>query len=81
MMSGAMMGSWGMGYGIMGFLTMLLFWIVVIAAIVYAVRWLSSSGAPRSTEALETPLEILKRRYATGEIDREEFMARKTELL
>ena len=81
MMFGSMMGSWGMGYGIVGFLTMVLFWIIVIAAIVYAVRWLSSGSTARSTGASEAPIEILKRRYAKGEIDHDEFVARKQELV
>ena len=60
---------------------LLLFWIVVIAAIVYAIRWLSSGSTARSTGASEAPIEILKRRYAKGEIDHDEFVARKQELV
>lgn len=75
------MGSWGMGYGILGSFMMLLFWGLIIAGIVFAIRWISHGGPVKSSLEHETPLEILKKRYAKGEIDREEFGARKQELL
>ncbi len=81
MMSGSMMGGWGMGFGIFGFFMMLLFWIAVVAVIVFAIRWVMHAGGVKSSPEHESPLEILKRRYANGEIDREEFVARKAELL
>ncbi len=56
---------------------MLLFWGVVIAGIVVGIRWLVHQGrGPRSDSALD----ILRERYARGEIDREEFLARKRDL-
>ncbi len=63
-------------------LGMALFWIVVVVAIVLAIRALGDRpryagppGPPR-----ETPLEILQRRYAAGEIDRREFEEKKRDL-
>lgn len=72
-------GGWG-GWGI-GMLGMALFWIVVIVAVVFAVRALgdrSRWGGPSPPR--ETPLEILQRRYASGEIDKKEFDERKKDL-
>lgn len=75
------MGSWGMGYGIFGSFMMLLFWILIVAGIVLAIRWIFDSGTMKSSPGDEGPLDILKRRYARGEIEREEFVAKKQELL
>lgn len=69
----AMWGLWGVGMMLM----MLVFWGVVIAGLVLAVRWLARrTGEGRSDSALE----ILRQRYARGEIDRDEFEARKRDL-
>jgi putative membrane protein len=71
-----MWGMWGFwGVGMM--LLMFLFWGAVIVGIVVAVRWLlqQSRGARP-----DTALDILRERYARGEIDREEFLARKRDL-
>lgn len=68
-----MWGMWGIGMG----LVMLLFWIVVIAALIYGIRWLAAQGrAPHR----ETPLDIARRRHASGEITREEFETLKRDL-
>jgi putative membrane protein len=80
MMAGGMMGGLGMGHGIFGSFMMLLFWILIIGAIVFAIRWLLRDGSWTSGPGHETPLDILKKRYANGEIEREEFVAKKEEL-
>jgi putative membrane protein len=82
MMGGSMMG-WGGGWPGMagGGLLMLLFWGVVLVAAVVGVRWLWDQGRPAAGPARgESPLEILKRRYARGEIEREEFETKKRDL-
>lgn len=72
---------WG-GYGWWMWIGMALFWIVVVGLIVAVVVWLANSGAggrfgpPRQ----ESPEDILKRRYARGEIDDEEYHRRLEEL-
>jgi uncharacterized membrane protein len=38
------------------------------------------SAAAAPTAALETPIQILPRRYAAGELDRDEFLRRKEDL-
>jgi putative membrane protein len=71
-----MWGLWGIG-GIAMMLMMLVFWGVVIAGIVLGIRWLVSQG---STPRSDTALEILRQRYARGEINKEEFEAKKRDL-
>ncbi len=55
-----------------------LFWILVIAGVVLIVRWLI--GGAEKTPASESLLDILKKRYARGEIDRETFERMKKDL-
>ena len=60
--------SWhGMGMG--------LFWILVAAAVIAAIVWAvrSSGGSSRDGPRGESPEETLKRRYARGDISREEY--------
>ncbi|NJD57257.1 MAG: SHOCT domain-containing protein [Nitrospirae bacterium] len=63
--------GWGMGFG---WLFMIIFWILVILGVVYLVRLVA--GGERKT-AGETALDILKKRYAKGEITKEEFEEKK----
>ena len=70
-----MMTGFGMGFGGFGFLLIALFWIVIIAAAI----WLLGSLFPRDktsnphTGSPESAIAILKKRYARGEISKEEF--------
>lgn len=68
-----MWGAWGIGM----FLTMLVFWGLVIAGIVLGVRALLK--VTRGEQG-DRALEILRERYARGEIDTQEFEARKRDL-
>ncbi|PKP78222.1 MAG: hypothetical protein CVT81_05120 [Alphaproteobacteria bacterium HGW-Alphaproteobacteria-3] len=77
------MMDWGGGwYGmIFGPPIMILVLAVVIALAVLLVRWLGGpwpGGQPQQHQPRErTPLDILKERYARGEIDKEEFEERR----
>ena len=74
MMDGHMMAPWG-------WIFMLIFWGLVIAVLVYGLRWLV--GKDRPTEGSgnrRTPLDIVKERYARGEMTREEFEQMKKDL-
>ena len=73
MMGPGMMGGYGMmgGFGWLGMLTMLLFWIGIIALVVWA---LINLFPARQASVEPDAAEILKRRYARGEISREEFV-------
>jgi putative membrane protein len=77
-----MQGPWGLGMGIFSFLFMLAFLVLAIIGIVLLLRWLWSQGRSPSAQAppAESPLDILKRRYARGEIDKEEFKAKLKDL-
>jgi putative membrane protein len=70
-------GFEGMGWGWvgLGLVHMLLFWVLVILGIAVLVRWLSG-GPPRGANAID----ILKARYAKGEISREQFEQMKREI-
>jgi putative membrane protein len=74
MMGPGMMG-WGYGMGWLWSIIMLLFWIAVLVGIVFLVRWLILSTGRKGQGAApeESAVEILKRRYARGEITKEEF--------
>ncbi|MFO8032049.1 MAG: SHOCT domain-containing protein [Desulfohalobiaceae bacterium] len=79
---GGMMG--GMGW--MGLIFNLAFWILLLIALVLLIKWLLQSTKPperQSHSGQDSPgraLEILKERYANGEIDREEFEQKKKDL-
>ena len=70
-LTGSYGSPWGMHTFGGGFL-MFLFWGVIIGGIVLLVAGLARQGTPAAARG-ESPLEILKRRYASGEIDRDEF--------
>lgn len=72
-----MMGTGGGWYAmIFGPLLMLLFLALIIAAVVLLVRWLGGLRHGTSQPG-QTPLDILKERFARGEIDKEEFEERR----
>jgi putative membrane protein len=68
---------WGGGwYGmILGPLFMILVLAVLITAVVLLVRWVGGSGT--IVPSHRTPLDILKERFARGEIDKNEFEERR----
>jgi putative membrane protein len=72
-------GYGGFGMGLFGWLFMLVFWGLIIVGLVLVVRWLWDHGRP-GAGAGDAPLEILKRRYARGEISKEEFDRMKQDL-
>lgn len=67
-------GGWGMGFG---FVLMLLFWILVILGIAVLIRWMLAQPSPSRSSRDKTPLEMAQKRYARGEIDREEYEQKK----
>ncbi len=66
-------GAWGLGMMLM----MLLFWVLVIVGLFAGIRWLL--GQSRDSRS-DSALEILRQRYARGEINREEFESKKRDL-
>jgi putative membrane protein len=58
-----------------------LFWLIVIAVLIWLLSRAAGQGARRSSGPKEeSPETILKRRYARGEIDREEYQRRLEDL-
>jgi putative membrane protein len=79
------------GFGLValiGILLMAAFWGLIIVGLFYGVRWLiradRNSRLPGPGQAgwsrPDDPLEILRQRYARGEIDDEEFERRRRTL-
>ncbi len=73
-------GWWQSGYGLFGMLYMLLFWILIIAGAVLLIRWLMDQTRSTGSGCHEAALDILKKRYAKGEIAKEQFEAIKWDL-
>lgn len=77
-------GPWGFGVGscfVIPLILMIAFWVAVIAGIVYFVKWVIATGKRHETPPGETALDILKKRYARGEISKEEFEKVKQDIL
>ena len=70
--------GWNFGFGF-GWLIIIVSFILIIFGIVQLVRFGGSAG--RRTLPDETPLDVLKKRYARGEITKEEFEAKKKDML
>lgn len=69
-----MMGDWGSGWGWgmgFGWIFMILFWALVVLGIVALAKWLFAAGG--SAGSGKRPLDILKERYARGEIARDQY--------
>lgn len=79
-----MWGEYGMGWGwgFFGVVHMVLWWALLILGIVVLVKWLAVGfRSARGAQASESrALEVLKERYARGEIGKEEFDQKKRDL-
>lgn len=71
--------GWGMGFG---WVFMVFFWVLVIAGVIYLIQLIakgSKSGSQENREIFsgvsreDSALDILKKRYARGEITKDEF--------
>ena len=79
---GPHMTGWGGGWFgmIFGPIFMILVLALVIAVAVLLVRWFGGpwqAGVSHQPPLARTPLDILKERFARGEIDKEEFEERR----
>ncbi len=70
----------GWGWIGVGMVHMLLFWALIILAIVTLVRYLSGTSSESTRETNKVPLDILKERYARGEIEKPDYEEKRREL-
>jgi putative membrane protein len=72
---------WGSWYGMFfGPLMMIVFIAAVVVLVILAVRWFGGLGHGSVAHPYvpgKTPLDILKERFARGEIDKDEFEERR----
>jgi putative membrane protein len=70
-------GNWGWGGWLLMTIAMVLFWALIITAVVLIVRYLvSQRPAGTAAGSARTPEEVLAVRYARGEIDDAEYQRR-----
>ena len=73
--AGHMFGFWGWG----NFLFMILFWILIIWLIFYFIKKATEKNGTKN-DPRDKAMDILKERYAKGEIGEDEFRNKKKEL-
>jgi putative membrane protein len=75
------MDGMGMGGGMMMWMVLwALVGLAILALAVAGVVWLVRHSAPETGHRSESAEEILKRRYAAGEIDEDEFQRKRADL-
>lgn len=82
-----MMWDWygGAGWSWAMFAGMMVFWIVVVILVIWALRTFlprpHSEARDGNPSAPSAPLEVLNRRYAAGEIAKAEYDEKKRDIL
>jgi uncharacterized membrane protein len=79
MMGGGMMGNYPASYAYSNYGYWNIFWILLFAAVIFLIVWIVYKFGIKKT-ASETPLNILRKRFAKGEITKKEFEDMKKEL-
>ena len=73
-----MMGGYGFG------IVHLVFWAVILIALVVGIVWLvrsmTGSGAHHHPSKRSAGLEVLEERYARGELNRDEYLEKKKDM-
>ncbi len=81
MMGGnGMMGGYGYGFNPLGMILSLVSWALIIGGIVLLVVWFVRNSGKATSASSQAPLDILKARYAKGEITKDQFDAIKRDL-
>lgn len=70
---------WGNHWMFGGF--MWIFWIAVVVALFFFIKWIAQQGKSGDNRPEESALDLLEKRYAKGEIDKEEFEQKKKDLI
>jgi putative membrane protein len=76
-----MMGGRGSWFGWGGLIIGFVFWVLVIIFIIAIIRWAVRGGRHSRWERKDSAIEILKERYAKGEIKKEEFEEKMKDLV
>jgi putative membrane protein len=76
-----MMGGWGYGgYGVLH----MVFWVLILIAIIFGVVWLvrtvATSGTLGASARRSAGLDVLEERYSRGEINRDEYLQKKRDI-
>ena len=79
-MMGNYFGGSMMGYGGFGWIPMVFWWVLIIVGIVLLTRFVTGQSKTNSGNKEKTALDVLKERYAKGEIDKKEFEDKKKDL-
>ncbi len=69
---------WGDHWMFGGF--MWLFWVILLGALIFLVWLIVRKSQASSSRSEEDALDILKKRYARGDIDKEEFEQKKRDI-
>ena len=79
-MGPGMMGNWGMGG--FGGIFMIFFWVLIVVGLIMLIRWLIQATGRKefAGNTGSNALEILKERYARGDIDKTQFESMKRDL-
>ena len=79
-MDGMGMGNFGFGMGAFGWIFMLFLLGLIIFGVFVLIKWLLMSSGKTGATSKDNALEILEKRYASGEIDQEEFEQKKRDI-
>jgi len=61
---------------LMGPLMMIAFVVVTVIAVLLIIRWMGASNATTETGPVQSPVDVLRERFAKGDIDESEFHQR-----
>jgi putative membrane protein len=67
--------------GLFPFIIPLLFWALIIAGVVWIVRYTTDWGDHPRVGRRQPGLDVLEERYARGEINREEYLQKKKDII
>ena len=79
MMGGGMMGGYPANYNYSNYGYWNIFWILLFAAVIFLIMWIIHKFGIKKT-ASETPLNILRKRFAKGEITKKQYDDMKKEM-